>query len=70
MEEPKPKFNIQGVGNISNYYGGLYVMQNEGRYYWIIENYNTDFDDLTRWHEIEKELYDCLIAHEETRINP
>lgn len=49
------------IPNISNYYGGLFVMEHEGKYYWIIENYCTDFDDLTEWEEISKELYDCLM---------
>ena len=42
-------------------------MENEGKYYWLIENYNTEFDDLSDWSEIDKELYDSLVAHEARR---
>lgn len=60
------KFNYKpiGVGEIGNDYGGLYVMENEGKYYWIISNYDTNFDNLFNWSEIGKELYDSLVAYE------
>jgi len=61
---PGTKFNYKAVGEIGNYYGGLFIMENEGKYYWLIENYNTDFDDLSDWSEIDKELYDSLVAYE------
>lgn len=60
---------IKTIGEIGNYYGGLNVMEYEGKFYWCIENYNTDFDDLNDWDEIDKELYDALIASEERRLN-
>lgn len=49
------------VGEIANYYGGLYVMHHDGSYWWIIKNYDTDFDDIDDWQEISKELYDAII---------
>jgi hypothetical protein len=58
------KFNYKGIGDIGNYYGGLYIMETEGKYYWLIENYNTNFDDLAYWSEIDKELYDRLVAYD------
>ena len=61
------KFNYKSVGEIGNYYGGLFIMENEGKYYWLIENYNTEFDDLSDWSEIDKELYDSLVAYEARR---
>ena len=61
------KFNYKAVGEIGNYYGGLFIMQNEGKYYWLIKNYDTDFDDLSDWSEIDKELYDSLVAYEARR---
>jgi len=61
------KFNYKAVGEIGNYYGGLFIMENEGKYYWLIENYDTDFDDLSDWSEIDKELYDNLVAYEARR---
>lgn len=54
------------IGNISNYYGSLEVMEHNGKYYWIIENYDTDFDDLSEWEEISEELYLMLLKHNET----
>lgn len=61
------KFNYKAVGVIGNYYGGLFIMENEGKYYWLIENYDTYFDDLSDWSEIDKELYDSLVAYESRR---
>jgi hypothetical protein len=60
----KTKFNYKAVGEIGNCYGGLFIMENEGKYYWVIENYDTEFDDLSDWSEITKELYDSLVAYE------
>jgi hypothetical protein len=54
-----------GIGRIGNYYGGLCVMEKDGKYYWLIEKYNTDFDDMDDWDEIPKSLYDELIKHHE-----
>ncbi len=55
----------KAICEIGNYYGGLFVMEYESKYYWCIENYNTDFEDLEDWDEIDKELYDSLIAYQE-----
>ncbi len=49
------------IFSIRNYYGGLNVMEFNGKFYWCIENYNTDFEDLEHWDEITKELYDSII---------
>ena len=49
--------------SIGNYYGHLNVTEHEGKYYWIIENYNTDFSDLSQWEEIDKRLYNDIIKH-------
>jgi hypothetical protein len=59
------KMERKEIGNIGNYYGGLNVMEFEGKYYWCIEDYNTDLGDLEDWDEIDKELYDSLIAFQE-----
>lgn len=29
----KTKFNYKEIGEIGNYYGGLFIMENEGKYY-------------------------------------
>lgn len=52
---------MESIGEICNYYGGLYIQEYEGKYYWIIENYCTNFSDITEWQEIPKSLYDELI---------
>ena len=57
------------IGSIGNYYGCLSVMQKEDKYYWIIENYDTDLDNLDDWEEISKELYDLLIIHNNKHKN-
>ncbi len=48
---------------IGDYYGGLRVKEEEGKYYWGIENF-----DGTFYEEISKELYDCLLKHNEQSI--
>lgn len=60
----KNKFNHKSISDIGDYYGGLYVMENEGKYYWLIKNNDTDFNDLSSWFEIIKPIYDSLIAYE------
>ncbi len=46
--------------DIGNYYGGLGIKEEEGKYFWGIENYDgTDFE------EIPKYLYDALIKFSE-----
>jgi len=41
---------------IRNYYGGLEIKEEDGKYYWGIENYNG-----TKYEEIPKYLYDALV---------
>jgi hypothetical protein len=57
----KKEFQHYKIGGIGNYYGGLHIMEHDGRYFWLIENYDTEFSDLSNWTEINKELYDSLI---------
>lgn len=56
---------MQEIGNIGNYYGGLNVKKENDKFYWIIENYNTDFNDISLWEEISESLYNELIKHNE-----
>ena len=55
------------IGKISNYYGCLSVLEHEGKFYWIIENYDTDFSDLAEYEEISEELYRTLLKHNEKK---
>jgi len=50
------------IGNIGNYYGGLFVMAESGQCYWGIENY-----DGTDWEEIPESLFCALTAFEDHR---
>jgi hypothetical protein len=50
----------------ANYYGGLNVQEQKGKYYWIIENYDTDLSSLKKWEEISKTLYNELIKHNDS----
>ena len=49
--------NQTAIGEVGNYYGGLSVVENNGAYFWAIENY----DGWTP-EEITKELYDALLT--------
>lgn len=57
----------KSIGTVRNYYGGLFTMEKNGKYYWVIENHSTDFENLEDWDECDKELYDALVAYEEWR---
>ena len=46
--------------NIGNYYGGLEVKEEDGKYFWGIENW-----DGIEFEEIPKYLYDSLIKFSE-----
>ena len=63
------KFNQAEIGEIGNYYGGIRIMKHDDKYYWLIENYDTNYDNLSDSSEIDKTLFDALVAHEEKR-NP
>lgn len=62
------EFKRQQVGTIGSYYGGLWVAKQDDKYYWCIENWNTDLDDVEEYTEIDREVYDVLIKHEELTI--
>lgn len=51
------------IGNIGNYYGGLSIKTENGKFYWIIENYDTDMEDISDWSEISEDLYNELLKH-------
>lgn len=53
---------MQNIGNIGNYYGGLCVKEEGGKFFWSIEDY-----DGYRWGEIPKYLYDALLKFEAER---
>ena len=53
---------MKHIKEIGNYYGGLFITEVDEKYYWIIENYDTDFSDMTEWTEIPKSLYDELLT--------
>lgn len=49
------------ISNLNgNYYGTLRILNHKNKYYWIIEDYDTDFEDLEEWNEISEELYKVL----------
>lgn len=59
--------NKKQIGKVGNYYGGLFIMKKDGKYYWVVENYDTDFDNLEHWDECDKKLYDALVSYENRR---
>jgi hypothetical protein len=50
------------IGKIENYYGGLYIKEEDGKYYWSIENF-----DGQNFKEIPKYLYQALLCYEKAR---
>lgn len=53
------------IGNIGNYYGSLSVKEEDGKYFWSIENWNGH-----SWDEIPKSLYDELIRYDDSLKQP
>lgn len=53
------------IGEICNYYGGLEVKEEGGRFYWAIENH-----DGHDWEQIPQYLYDALVKYESERLIP
>lgn len=47
---------ISYIGKIGNYYGGLVVKEEEGKFYWGIESYCD-----TKWEEIPHSLYNEIM---------
>lgn len=52
---------MREIGSIGNYYGCLRVKEQDGKFFWSIENH--DGDD---WEEIPASLYRELIAFDNT----
>ena len=51
------------IGTIGNYYGGLLVKSDGGKFFWGVE---APFES-TRWEEIPKSLYTALLSFEKKR---
>lgn len=51
--------NIIYVGACNNYYGGLSVKEEDGKFFWSIENYNG-----FSWYDISENLFKLLIEEE------
>ena len=45
---------------IGNYYGNLEIKEDDGKFYWSIENWDGD-----HWQEIPVELYGCLLKYKD-----
>ena len=56
---------MKKINEIGNYYGGLMITEIDEKYYWIIQNHDTDFSDVNEWTEIPKSLYDELLLQVE-----
>jgi len=52
---------IRNIKYIGNYYGGLSFTEKDGKFYWIIENYDTHMDNIDEWSEIPESLYKELL---------
>ena len=49
------KYQTDKIGGISNYYGGLGILAEEGKFYWSLEDWNG-----YNWKEIPEEFYNTL----------
>lgn len=53
------------IGTIDNYYGGLYVKAEDGKFFWSIECYSGHY-----WDEIPERLYRALVDYETSLNTP
>ena len=58
---------MKSIGEVYNYYGGIWVYKKGDKCYWFIENHDTDMDniDMEDVEEIPPYLYDALIKFED-----
>ena len=61
MEKDTNTCSPRPIGQIGNYYGGLFVKTENGKFYWSIENYNGH-----HWEEIPISLFDALNTFEDS----
>lgn len=47
------------IGTIGNYYGGLHIKKQKGKFFWGIEDHSE-----TRFEEIPKDLFEKLKKYE------
>lgn len=66
------KVKPKRIGKIGNYYGGLYIAEHNGKYFWGVENHSSSLSWIAdeAWYEIEKSLYDALLAHKPKKQKP
>lgn len=57
---------IIGIGNIGNYYGGLLVKEESGKFFWAIMDYTVK----CKWEQIPASLYKELMAFENQQKLP
>jgi hypothetical protein len=49
------------VGVIWNYYGGVYIAEHDGKYYWTISGIDYELDDIRAWQEVNGALFTELL---------
>ena len=52
------------IGEIGNYYGGLTVKSEDGKFYWSIQDWDGD-----HWLEIPEDLYKSLMNYEKAHAS-
>ena len=50
------------IDEIGNYYGCLNVLSYNNKFYWLIEDWNTDKQDINSWIEIPRDLFLKLVS--------
>lgn len=67
MQFEKDGYKITFVDGLGNHYGGLYVAEKDGGYFWYIMDHDGGFN----WEEkISKSLYDAILIHQENPLSP
>ena len=54
------KDNARNIGYIGNYYGGLAIKEEDGKFYWSIENWGGH-----DWDECPEYLFKALTQHQD-----
>ncbi|UTG62438.1 hypothetical protein J2O09_05640 [Elizabethkingia anophelis] len=54
--------NIERISDIGSTYGSLLIGTYNGKFYWIIEDYDTDLNSVGEWTEISELLYNTILT--------
>lgn len=62
-KEPIRQIIVKSIDN----YGGVFVMNDDGKYVLQVERRTANINYISAWQEIDKDLYDILLAYADSK---